>query len=132
MKNFNLPVLGAGAGLRHEHFEDIIEKKLPFKWFEIISDDFFHIGGAVGEAFDRIRLQYPIVPHGVGLSIGSTDPLDFEYLKKVKSLVRTLNAPWVSEHLCFTMVDHTNLEDLIPLPFTTEAVNNVVERARIV
>lgn len=130
MRNFNLPILGGGAGLRHEHFETILEEKLPFRWFEIITDDFMDIGGYVREAFDQIRSLYPVIPHSVGLSIGSTDPLDMDYLKSLKKVIDLIDAPWFSDHLCFTAVDHTNLEDLIPLPFTKEAANNVIERAK--
>ena len=130
--NFNLPILGAGAGLRHAHFDVILEKKPPFAWFEIILDDFLDFGGRDPEMLFRIQAEYPVIPHGVCLSIGSTDPLDVNYLKRVKLFLDKLKAPWYSDHLCFTMVDHTNLNDLIPLPFTSEAVKHLVERIKIV
>lgn len=130
MKNFNLPALGAGLGLRHEHFEEILEQQPPVRWFEIITEDFFEYGGYAREMLERIRAQYRIIPHGVCLSIGSTDPLDLDYLKRLKTFLDLLDPPWTSDHLCFTMVDHTNLNELIPLPFTKESADNVAERAR--
>lgn len=132
MKNFNLPAFGAGAGLRHAHFQDIIEKRPAFRWFEIINEDFMNFGGHVRECFEEIRKHYRIIGHGVCMSIGSTDPLDMEYLKNLKNFLDSINSPWTSDHLCFTMVDHTNLNDLIPLPFTREAAQNVIERVKIV
>ena len=132
MRNFNLPWFGGGAGLRHEHFEEILEKRPAFRWFEIIAEDFVGMGGFVKEAFEEIRKRYRLIPHGVGLSIGSTDALDMEHLHQLKSFLQEVKAPWYSDHLCFTMVDHTNLENLIPVPFTSEAVNHIVERVKIV
>lgn len=132
MNNFNLQPLGAGAGLRSEHFDEILSKSPPFNWFEIITENFFGFGGYVKEVFDEIRSRYLIIPHGVCLSIGSTDPLDFDYLRKLKFFLDEIHAPWTSDHLCFTMVDHTNLNELIPLPFTKECAKNVISRARAV
>jgi uncharacterized protein (UPF0276 family) len=132
MRNFGLPALGAGAGLRHQHFAEIIEKRPPFHWFEIISEDFVNVGGYTRESFREIAKYYRIIPHGVGLSIGSTDPIDRSFLKDLRTFLDDLQAPWYSDHLCFTMVDHANLENLIPLPFTAEAVDNIIERVKIV
>lgn len=132
MKNYNLPSLGGGAGLRYEHFDQILEKKPPFKWFEIITEDFLGHGGRVRKIFDQIRETYTIIPHGVTMSVGSSDPLNMEFLKKLKEFADQIKAPWVSDHLCFTMVDHTNLLDLIPLPFTQETVQHIAKRLRII
>ncbi|MCO6431486.1 MAG: DUF692 domain-containing protein [Deltaproteobacteria bacterium] len=132
MKNFNLPVLGAGAGLRHEHLDEIVQKWPAFKWFEVIAEDWMGIGGAIKSSFDRIRERYQIISHGVCLSIGSTDPLNIGYLKNLRKFLDEIKTPWTSDHLCFTMVDHTNLVDLIPLPFTSEAVKHIVERIKVV
>jgi uncharacterized protein len=132
MQNFNLPSLRSGAGLRHEHFDEILESKPPFNWFEIITEDFMNVGGKSRDKFEEIRKHYKIIPHGVCMSIGSTDPLDMQYLKDLKSFAELIEAPWVSDHLCFTMVDHTNLVDLIPLPFTDEAVKHIVTRLKII
>lgn len=130
MKNYNLSPLGAGAGLRHQHFDEILEKRPPFNWFEIITDDFMSVGGYARDTLSEIRKFYPIISHGVCLSIGSTDPLDLSYLAELKEFLREIKSPWTSDHLCFTMVDHTNLLDLIPLPFTDESVKNVVSRVK--
>ncbi len=84
------------------------------------------------EQFWAIAERYPIIAHGVCLSIGSTDPLNIEYLKTYKDFLSKINSPWASDHLCFTMIDHTNLNELIPLPFTEESVKNVVTKVSIV
>lgn len=130
MKNYNLEPLGGGAGLRNEHFSAIVENQPAFKWFEIIVENFVGYGGFVKESFEEIRKSYRIIPHGVCLSIGSTDPLDEEHLSRIKLFLDQIEAPWFSDHLCFTMVDHTNLNELIPLPFTRECVDNIVERVK--
>lgn len=132
MRNFNLPALGGGAGLRHEHFDEILAEKPPFKWFEIISDDFMDFGGYSRDRLMQIREHYQIISHGVCLAIGSTDPLDLDYLRRMKTFCREIGSPWSSDHLCFTKVDHTNMLDLMPLPFTSETVKHVAERVRIV
>lgn len=131
MRNFGLPAMGGGAGLRHEHFDQILEKKPPFRWFEIISEDFMGYGGVVRETLEEIRKSYPIIGHSVEMSIGSTDPLNLEYLRNLRRFLDAIDSPWTSDHLCFTMVDHTNLVDLIPLPFTREAVEHVASRIKI-
>lgn len=132
MKNFGLPALGGGAGLRSEHFESLLETRPTCRWFEIISENFMGFGGYVRECFEELRRHYRIIPHGVCLSIGSTDPLDLDYLKSLRFFLDEIKAPWTSDHLCFTMVDHANLNDLIPLPFTRESAANVIERAKTV
>ena len=132
MKNFNLPALWGGAGLRAEHYDEILEKRPPFRWFEIILENVMGFGGRVRETFQEIRREYQIIPHGVCLSIGSTDPLDLDYLRKVRAFLDEIKAPWTSDHLCFTMVDHTNLSELIPSPFSKESARNVIERVKIV
>lgn len=132
MKNYNLPALGGGAGLRHAHFQSIIDSKPDFSWFEVISEDFMGFGGWEREAVMEIKKHYPLIGHGVCLSVGSTDPLDMEYLKNLRIFLDEIDSPWASDHLCFTMVDHTNLNELIPIPFTNEAVQNCAERIQIV
>ncbi len=132
MKNFGLTPFGGGAGLRGEHFEEILSRRPPFRWFEIITENFMDFGGYLLESLEEIRKHYRIMPHGVCLSIGSTDPLDLDFLKRLKVFLDRFDAPWYSDHLCFTMVDHTNLNELIPLPFTRESANNVIERVKVV
>ncbi len=130
--NYGLKPLGAGIGLRRQHFREIIERKPPIAWFEVIPENFINRGGFVADSLRKIADHYPLVAHGVSLSIGSTDPLDMDHLKQLKAFCKACDSPWVSDHLCFTMVDHINLNDLIPLPFTAEAVKNVASRVNIV
>lgn len=132
MQNFNLQALGGGAGLRHEHFDEILTERPAFRWFEIIAENFIGFGGALRETFEEIRRDYTIIPHGVCMSLGSTDPLDMNHLRTLKQFLDHIKAPWMSDHLCFTMVDHTNLNDLIPIPFTEESAQNVIKRLRII
>lgn len=127
-----LPRLGAGIGLRRQHFTEIIERRPRVKWFEVIPENFIGRGGFVAESLRRIGETHRLVGHGVGLSIGSTDPLDMEHLARLREFCDQCKSQWYSDHLCFTMVDHVNLNDLIPLPFTEEAVRNVASRVRIV
>ncbi len=128
----SLPRLGAGIGLRRQHFSDIIERKPPIRWFEAIPENFLGRGGFIADSLRQIAAEYTLIAHGVSLSIGSTDPLDMTQLKRLKAFCEDIRSPWFSDHLCFTMVDHINLNDLIPLPFTKEAALHVAKRARIV
>ena len=89
-------------------------------------------GGRDRECLLEIRKHYPIIGHSVCTSLGSTDPLDMEYLANLKQFLDDIGSPWTSDHLCFTMVDHTNLNELVPLPFTEEAVANVVSRLKVI
>ncbi len=127
-----LPDLGVGVGLRVAHYPTLFEGREPVgvDWFEIISENFMVEGGLpmhnLARALDRFRL----VQHGVSLSIGTTDPLDREYLRKLKALLRRTGSPWVSDHLCWTGARGVNLHDLLPMPYTSEAVKHVARRAR--
>jgi uncharacterized protein (UPF0276 family) len=132
MKNFNLHPLGAGVGLRHEHLDDVLTGGARVGWFEIITENFMGFGGAAREALQEIARTTPVIGHGVCLSIGSTDPLDRTYLRDLRRFYDQFGCAWCSDHLSFTMVDHANLNDLIPLPFTEESVKNCVERISIV
>ena len=132
MKNYNLAPLGGGAGLRHPHFKAIIENQPPCGWFEVIAEEFINQGGWASECLEEIGKTYDIIGHSVGLSIGSTDPLDMSALADMKKFYDQINTPWASDHLCFTMIDHSNLNELIPLPFTNEAVKNTAERIKII
>jgi hypothetical protein len=124
----NLPYLGFGLGLRPCHYQAIIETKPAVDWFEIITEDFLVDGGNPLYHLDRVREHYPVVMHGVSLSIGGTDPLDEQYLSKLKQLADRIHPAWVSDHLCWTGVNHINLHDLMPLPYTEEALVHVAER----
>ncbi|MBS0288470.1 MAG: DUF692 domain-containing protein [Proteobacteria bacterium] len=120
--------LGFGLGLRTDHYLDIIEQQPAIDWLEILTENYLVPGGKPLYYLDKISEQYPIVMHGVSLSIGSTDPLDGDYLKQVKSLAERVNAKWVSDHLCWTGVSQKNMHDLLPLPYTEEALKHVVAK----
>jgi uncharacterized protein (UPF0276 family) len=126
------PDFGVGVGLRVPHYAHVFEQKPPVDWFEIISENFFAEGGLPAANLGRVLEHYRVIQHGVSLSIGSTAPLDREYLKKLKKLLARTGSPWVSDHLCWTGIQGSNLHDLYPLPYTEEVVRHVAERARIV
>jgi hypothetical protein len=122
--------LGFGLGLRTQHYNYILENSPAVDWFEIITENYLVEGGKPLYYLDRIRQEYPIVMHGVSLSIGSCDPLDFDYLTKVKQLIERIEPMWVSDHLCWTGVGGLNMHDLLPLPYTQETLAHVVERIK--
>lgn len=124
------PYLGFGLGLRKEHYQDIIKTKPKVDWFEILTDNYLIPGGKPLYYLEQIRANYPIVMHSVSLSIGSTDPLDMQYLKDIKALADRIEPAWISDHLCWTGVHGYNLHDLLPLPYTQETVKHVSERIR--
>jgi uncharacterized protein len=122
------PHLGFGLGLRPQHYETILAGKPPIDWFEVITENYLVQGGKPIYYLDRIRTNYPMVMHGVSLSIGSTDPLDLDYLKQVKALAERVEPAWISDHLCWTGVSHLNMHDLLPLPYTMQAIEHVVSQ----
>src|SRR6267378_3719776 len=126
------PHLGLGVGLRTVHFDYILEKRPKVDWFEVISENFMDSRGRPRYVLEQIAERYPVVMHGVSLSIGSTDPLDFEYLAKLATLAREVKARWVSDHLCWTGVAGRNTHDLLPVPLNEETLAHVIERVRIV
>lgn len=127
-----IPNLGIGIGLRIPHYEDIFSTWPAIDWFEIISENFMVDGGKPLENLEKILEHYPVVQHGVSLSIGSPDPLDYDYLKKLKALARKTKTPWISDHLCWGRLAGAHYHDLLPLPYTQEVIDYVSERARIV
>ncbi|WP_437593679.1 MNIO family bufferin maturase [Sorangium sp. So ce1000] len=127
-----LPDLGVGVGLRIPHYRHIFEHRPRVDWFEIISENFMVDGGMPLANLERVLSSYRVVQHGVSLSIGSADPLDFDYLRRLKALLARVGSPWVSDHLCWTGAHGINLHDLLPLPYTEEAVRHVAARARVV
>jgi len=122
------PCLGYGLGLRKEHYEAVLAERPAVDWFEIISENYMVEGGKPLDYLGRIREHYPMVMHGVSLSLGGTEPLDFDYLKRLKALIRRVEPAWFSDHLCWTGVHGVNLHDLMPLPYTDEAVQHVADR----
>jgi len=122
-----LPI-AAGIGLRAPHVEQVLAEQPPMQWFEVHSENYFAEGGSALAALTRIRADYPLSLHGVGTSIGSTDPLDFDHLAKLKRLVARIEPACVSEHLCWSGVGARHFNDLLPLPFTEEALAHVCAR----
>ena len=122
--------LGFGLGLRPTHYEAILKSKPRVDWFEALSENYMIPGGRPLHYLMRIRERYPVVLHGVSLSIGSTDPLDRKYLKDLKALAQRVQPEWISDHLCWTGVARRNLHDLMPLPYTDEALRHVARRVR--
>jgi hypothetical protein len=120
--------LGHGVGLRRDHFERVLGGPVRADWFEVISENFMVRGGRPLDVLTRVRERYPVVLHGVSLSIGSTDPLDESYLDRLADLARRVEPAWVSDHLCWTGVGGHNAHDLLPLPYTEEALRHVVGR----
>jgi uncharacterized protein len=124
--------LGIGLGLRPPHYGELLQNRPPVDWLEAISENYMGIKGGAGgrplHILEKLRQTYPIVLHGVSLSIGSTDPLDEDYLARLDQLIQRVEPAWVSDHLCWTGVAGENLHDLLPLPFTEEAMEHVVPR----
>ncbi len=126
----NKHFLGFGLGLRTDHYQDVLSKLPDVDWFEICSENFMVAGGKPRYYLDAIKSHYPIVMHGVSLSIGSTDPLNKDYLQQLKTLINHVQPEWVSDHLCWTSFAHTNSHDLLPLPYTDEAIEHIVTRVK--
>jgi uncharacterized protein (UPF0276 family) len=124
--------LDVGLGLRPEHYAHVLEELPPVSWFEVISENYMGIGklssGKPIQILEKIRENYPIVFHGVSLSIGSVDPLNFQYLESLKILINRFTPEWVSDHICWTGVHGENLHDLLPLPYTKETIDHLVGR----
>jgi len=126
------PPLGFGLGLRVPHYEQILSERPHVGWFEALTENYLVPGGKPRHYLRRIREHYPVVLHGVSLSIGSTAPLDLEYLGKLRELAAEIEPVWISDHLCWTGVAGRNVHDLLPLPYTEEALAHVVSRVRTV
>lgn len=120
--------LGHGVGLRTQHFDRVLEAETSIDWFEVISENFMVKGGRPLQVLDRVRQDYPVVLHGVSLSIGSTDPLNKHYLTALARLIDRVEPAWVTDHLCWTGVGGHNAHDLLPLPYTEEALLHTAQR----
>jgi uncharacterized protein (UPF0276 family) len=131
----SLRELGVGLGLRGKHYHDLLSldpDQIRTQWLEATTENYFGVSGGAGgrpiRVLEKLRERFPIVLHGVSLSIGSTDPISLDYLRAVKSLKDRIQPAWVSDHLCWTGVNGQNLHDLLPLPFTRETVDHLVAR----
>lgn len=127
--------LGVGLGLRPSHYDHVLSRRPAVSWFEAISENYMGLrGGSSGgrplEMLEEVRGRYPVTLHGVSLNVGSADPLNRDYLKRLKRLVRVIEPAIVSDHLCWTGVGGRNLHDLLPLPYTEAAIEHVAARLR--
>lgn len=122
----------AGVGLRAPHVREVLERRPPVAWFEVHSENYFADGGAALAALDRVRADYPVALHGVGMSLGSADPLDAGHVAKLARLAARIEPAAVSEHLCWSGVGGRHYNDLLPLPYTAEALAHVCARVSAV
>lgn len=128
---FSYPDIGFGLGLRAPHYDTILaQRPKAVDWFEIISENFIEAHKGYWDFLASLRADYPIVMHGVSLSIGSSDPLNHDYLAKLKRLADFLEAPWISDHVCWTGVNGKNTHDLLPVPYTEESLAHLTSRIR--
>ncbi len=130
--NKKKPFLGFGLGLRTDHYEEILSSEPNIDWFEIISENYMVEGGRQLYHLDKIKDKYPIVMHGVSMSIGSSDPINMDYLKDLKTLANRVKPAWISDHLCWTSHGGHNTHDLMPLPYNEETLKHVVDRIKTV
>ena len=116
-----------GIGLRPPHYRQVLDEKPPIAWFEVHSENFFCAGGEMPKVLDRVRRDYPVSLHGVGLSLGSSDTLNKRHLEQLKALINRVQPGLVSEHLCWGAVNGRYLNDLLPLPYTEEALELMID-----
>jgi uncharacterized protein (UPF0276 family) len=129
-KRWDFRDLGIGVGLRTVHFSHILSERPPVDWFEVLSENFMDTGGRPLHVLDQVAEHYPVALHGVSLGIGNTDPIDLEHLRKLKALAERTHAHWVSDHLCWTGILGRNTHDLLPMPYTEEALRHTIARVR--
>jgi uncharacterized protein (UPF0276 family) len=125
-----LPDLGVGVGLRVPHYQAISSQRPPVDFFEIISENFMVLGGKPRYHLACVLESYRVVQHGVSLGIAGPEPLDREYLQRLKRVLTEVKSPWVSDHFCWSGAGGAHLHDLLPIPYTKQAIERVVERAR--
>lgn len=124
------PDLGLGLGLRSRHYQYILDHQPEVDWFEIISENYMNSAGRPRYILDQVAERYPLVMHGVSLSIGSSDPLNFDYLAKLKKLATDIQAKWVSDHICWTGIAGRNTHDLLPIPYNDETLTHLTDRVK--
>ena len=118
----------AGNGLRAPHFREILDAPPPVAWMETYPENYFGDGGAPLRILERIRARYPLSFHGVGLSLGSTDPMDHAHIGKLNALIDRFEPAFVSEHLSWSSVGGRFFNDLLPLPYTAESLDHICAR----
>lgn len=119
---------GCGIGLRFEHIDRILDEKPAIPWMEILTDNYLHPGSVQQDYLFEVAEHYPVTFHGVGMSLGSSDPLNLDYLSRIKTLAKRVNPAWISDHLCWTSAHGIVTHDLIPLPYTDETIRHVAQR----
>jgi uncharacterized protein len=129
---WGFPDLGFGLGLRTVHYQHILRNWPEVDFFEVLAENFMSSEGRPTAILEAVSERYPIVVHGVSLSVGSTDPLDMDYLGRLKNLARSVKAQWVSDHLCWTGVVGRNTHDLLPMPLTDESLAHVISRVKMI
>jgi uncharacterized protein (UPF0276 family) len=127
---WGFPDLGIGIGLRTVHFGHILSKRPKIDWFEVLSENFMETGGRPLYVLDQVAERYPVALHGVSLGIGNSDPLNLRHLGNLKELARRTRAHWVSDHLCWTGILGRNTHDLLPMPYTEQALRHTTRRVR--
>ncbi len=126
------PIQGAGVGLRTPHYAYIEQEQPSIPWFEVLVDNYLVKGGSPLRHLELVRRDYPITFHGVGMSLGSTDPLNRDYLERLKDLVERFQPAYVSDHLCWVSAEGRYGHELFPLPYVESVVNHIVERVQCV
>ena len=124
----NKPISATGIGLRSPHINEILTDLPAIPWFELLADNHLVEGGLIPLQLEKVCQHYPVTFHSVGLSLGSVDPLDMNYLGKLKKLMRQYDIAWLSEHCCFTSVDGFHSHDLLPMPYSEESLSHMVAR----
>ena len=124
------PFAGFGLGLRKEHYQDFLDNPQPVDFVEIISENFMETGGRAMKMLDAVRARYPVAMHGVSMSIGSPEGLNQAYLNELKALAQHVDPLWISDHLCWTQVGGFSTHDLLPLPYTQEALETCITNIR--
>jgi uncharacterized protein (UPF0276 family) len=125
-------IAGAGLGLRSNHYQEIFETQPDVPWFELLSDNYMAAGGLPIQRAEQIRKNYPITLHGVGMSLGSADPLNMEYLKRLKHLSERLQPTFLSDHIAWVSVAGQYTHDLLPLPYTQNMLKHLNDRIHYV
>lgn len=127
---WGLPDFGLGMGLRSNHYDHVLSQRPKVDFFEVISETFLDKGGRRKVILDEVASHYRVLLHGVSMAVGNTDPIDFDYLGKLKKLAQAVKAPFVSDHLCWNAFLHHNSHDLLPIPLTEQTLKHVVGRVR--
>lgn len=128
--DYPFPIQGVGIGLRTEHLPHILENRPNVPWFELVTENFLHQGERAVYHLEKIRELYPVTFHGVSLSIGSTDPLNQSYLNDLKKFIDRFEPAWISDHLCWCSANNRYVPDLLPMPYTDEAIQHIINRIK--